>query len=278
MRRKFNTKYQAAIRQASIPRKYGTREETKRIVELLRTRPDLAYEEIGRQFGRTPFAVGSIAKRNGLQHGYSGYLGSRRFVNRARITISVPKVHSAPKRVTMRERDQMILDYVQAHPEMTYQEIGTAFNIPACTVGGIVYRYGVRRSAVTPEIKAKQKELADYVAAHPQESYSDIGRKFGVLTLYVARAARKHGVFRGKGQGPRHNGGRSGYGSPRTDEEREHLSKVMSDIWSGVSKIHKERLGRIMRRHWDDETKREFGSAVKKMWKEAKALDLFGTN
>jgi hypothetical protein len=246
-----------------MKRPYGNREDSKKIVELLRTRLDLTYEEIGKEFGRTPYAVGALASRNGLKH---GRIGPRLH----KIRNFVPKYHAVvAQRTLQQQHEDALLDYVQTHPEMTYKEIASVFDVPAYTVGNVVYRRGFRRAAVTEEAKTEQAELANYVKAHPNESYSDIGRSLNLPTIYVARVARKYGLFRGKGQGPRHNAGRTGYGFPRTDEEREYLSKVMTDIWASVSGKHRNRLSRIMRGSWTEERKHQLSLALKNMWREA---------
>lgn len=248
-------------------RHYGTREETAQIVELLRSQPELSYKEIGLKFGRTEFAVGSIAKRHGLMH---GRIGRRRFTTRPRITEA--KIITLPiKRRTRFDLEDEIIAYVIANPQMTYREIAEHFQVPHSRVGNLVYRRGVRRSMVTDEARAERKKLAEYIAVHPEESYSDIGRKFNLPTLYIGRTARLHNLFRGKGQGPRHNyTALEDRGSVFTVEQRQKLSEDMTRIWESVSDKHKSRVSKIMSGSWTEEKKLALSTALKKMWKEAK--------
>lgn len=232
-----------------------TKEELAAIIETLKAHPEKNYQEIAVMHNSTWGAVGSIANRNGLAHGRSG---PRRF---ARVPES--------RRMKRQANEAKILDYVKAHPELTYDEIADYFGVAHQTVNGLVYRSGYRRTAVTPEAKAKQAEIAEYIKAHPEMSYSDMGRALDLPTLRVANIARKFGMMRGKGQGPRHNNGRAGY--TRTFEERQRLSEYMTELWANMPQSHRDRLSRIMKGNWTEERKQKFGQAVKKMWKEAKA-------
>lgn len=235
-----------------LMRKYALKPENAKVVEALKSNPDLSYKAIALSLGRTVGEVASLARRNGLQHGRTG---RRRFTylsNRRKRTV----------------KEQRILEFVQAHPDFTYPEIAANFRVPSHIVSSLVYRSGFRRSAVTPEHKEKEKQVAEYIAAHPEQSYSDMGRTLGLPSLRIANIARKFGMFRGKGHGPRHNqGGREGRSYPRTEAEKEHLSKAMTALWARVPSTHKKRIGQITKGAWTPEQRAKLSRALKQVWK-----------
>jgi hypothetical protein len=233
------------------------REINKQIAEYVAAHPELTYLEIGRQFDRSPYAVGAVAKRAGIKRG------------RGRVLLAglAPVRRITPKRYVAMKRENRIIAYVQRHPDMTYREVGQAFGMQASDIGNLMYKRGVKRTHVGEEALALKKQLSDYVIAHPDESYSDIGRKFDQKPHWVSRIARESGIVRGKGQGPRHN--QRARGRIVTVQERERARETMLAIWESASDRHRKRMGKIMAGGWTDEARAQFSRALKCMWREA---------
>jgi hypothetical protein len=254
------------------PRKYGSKEESAKIAHALAKHPSMPYKEIAARFSRSTAAVASLARRIGMQHGYNaGEVWRKYRPSRGFSLPSGPVRHVAAKRSNQAQNEQRLIAYVQSHPEMTYGEIGRAFGIWGWQVGNLMYRRGIKRNRVAPEMKEQNKQIAEYAASHPDISYSDMSRIFGLPSTKIADLARRHGVARGKGQGPRHNS--FGIGHPKTLPQRRQMSKVMSEIWASVSPEHKARLGRIMGKRWGEAERQQMAKAMRKMWREANQTD-----
>ncbi len=240
---------------------YTSRRDNDRIAKFIKSNSDMTYSEIAVFLGRSLTAVLAVAQRRGIRKPRSSHY------NRNLLTMKKnPQLKAVPKRASRTQQEKKIIKYVQTHPEMTYKEVAEAFGIPSHVVGGVIYRSGTRRSDVTKAARKRTAKIATYVKAHPKETFADIGRKFKLPTLYIARVARVHGVYRGKGQGARHNAGRSYKDLLWGPEERKRTSEMMLKYWETAPEWHRKRLRLIMRKRWDDKSRAEFGRAMKRMW------------
>jgi hypothetical protein len=251
-------------------------QRTLAIAQHVVDHPELTYAEIGTIYGRSPYAVGAIALRRGVQRGRNWHT-TRKPYNVHKVgelaTKSNPERKLREKalycgRREARKVEDKIIEYVQAHPERTYREIGNIFGLKPFHVSNLMYRRAIKRSRVGEEAKAFKAEVAAYVSQHPKESYADIGRKFNVPTLFVGRVAREAGHLRGKGQGPRHNGGRTGWS--HTEENREKFRQFMTEVWESVSPRHRQRLSKLMKARWGAVSREKLATVLTSMWREAK--------
>lgn len=256
-----------AVVQQPNGRKYAPISQGDEIVKYAANHPELTWREIAGVFGCTMNAAFFSAKRRGFKKPRAaGLTGAGR-----PLVLKTPKITSAPAKTLRWKQDAQILRYVQAHPEMTYAEISEVFGLAKHIVGNVVYRSGVRRTAVTEESKAKNVRIAEYVKAHPKMSYSDMSAALGLPTLYIARIARAHGLFRGKGQGPRHNQGRSYEGAKWSPEDRERISRQMLAFWAKAPKSVRVNMSKALKSRWTAQTRAAMSRALKSMWRHASA-------
>jgi hypothetical protein len=253
---------------------YKPRTQVNRdIVEALKAHPDLSYKEIGAKFGKSEYQIGALALRSGLKHG--------RFGRRSGSTARPLVLRTPPKRVTtarsIREKqDQKIIAYVQAHPEMTYAQVGEAFGIPKTIVGNLMYKSGVRRTRVTPEAAAENLKAVEFIKAHPHLSYSEMSREINLPTRYIAHLAREAGIYRGKGGGPAHPGRLHTIRTRATISRknlarREEFQKQMLDVWDRAGDRHRAKLGKILKGRWTDEARQAMSRVMRAMWRAAEA-------
>jgi hypothetical protein len=248
-------------------RKYAPVQQGDDIVKFAAKHPELTWREIAAKFDCTMYAAYFAAKRRGfIKPRSAGLTGSSRPLN-----LKTPTPRTTSVKTLRQKQDAKILRYVQAHPEMTYEEISEAFGLAKHVVGQVVYRSGVRRTNVTEESKARNAKIADYVRAHPNLSYSDMGRELNLPTLYIARIARAHGLYRGKGGGPRHNQGRSFKGVLWSPEDRERVSRQMLAYWEKAPKSVRLNLSKALKGRWTPQARAAVGRALKSMWRHARA-------
>lgn len=245
--------------------KYSSKQANDEVVKYATEHPELTWREIGAHFGRSMNSVYFAAKRRGFKKDRAAGLTGTPHIEWRTPKPRVPRVLSAKEQ--QQKRDARILRYVQSHPEMTYAEVSEAFGLPKHVVGQVVYRSNVRRSDVTEESKQRNANIAEYVRKHPEQSYSDIARDLNKPTLYVARIARAHGIYRGKGQGPKHNYGRSFKGARWSPEDRERISQQMTAVWDKAPDRVRKRMSKALAAHWTPEARAEVSRALKSMWR-----------
>jgi hypothetical protein len=249
--------------------RYSSKQANDEVVKYATEHPELTWREIGAHFGRSMNSVYFAALRRGYRKVRAAGLTGTSHLTWRTPKARVARVLSAKE--LQQKRDAHILRYVQSHPEMTYSEISEAFGLPKHVVGQVVYRSNVRRSSVTEESKQRNASIAEYVRKHPEQSYSDIARDLNKPTLYVARIARAHGLYRGKGQGPKHNYGRSFKGARWSPEDRERISQQMTAIWDKAPDSVRKRMSKALAAHWTPEARAEVSRALKSMWRAANA-------
>lgn len=246
----------------------------RQITAVLKKRPDLNYKEIGVSFGVSEFLVGAVALRAGLQHGRFGRPHFR--VSSILQATAIPKhVESSRHRRAMLEKK--IVAFVQRHPEMTYVEVAKAFDVKTFLIANLMYKHGICRSRVSAQDMADKVRLLKHIRTHPMDSYSDMSRATGFPTRYLALIAREAGLFRGKGQGPRHNQGR-----PPALSTREHMSQIqlaqrdlfrdaMLKVWDQAGDRYRAKMGQIMKRRWTLAARKEMSRALQLMWRASRA-------
>jgi superfamily II DNA or RNA helicase/transposase len=146
-------------------------ETAARILETLKTRPELTYEQIGALFGLSAGPVHSVVRKHGNQ-----------------------KPRKSP---------EPIVELLRTRPDLKYRQISQMVGVSESMVETVAQQYGLgrhrnrRRSNPLPE-DMRAKILAELQAAHNSTDHrrpvTEIAKKFGVTLIQVTNIQAKAGL------------------------------------------------------------------------------------